>query len=275
MTKNITFIGCGNMGSSLIKGLLNSGYPAQNIFGIEPDKSKRQVLEKELAIQTAEDHTEFISNADVLVLAVKPQILLTTLNTIKNNIPDECLIVTIAAGISCNSIERCLSSDMAVIRVMPNTPSLINLGAAGMYANKNVNAEQKTIAQQIAQAVGIAHWVNDENLIDVITAVSGSGPAYYFFMMEIMNKVAIDLGLDPEQASSLVKQTAIGAAKMASISTESLEQLRKNVTSPGGTTEAAIHCFIENNFEQIVRQAVNKAKDRSKELSEQFGEKQC
>ena len=262
MTQQITFIGCGNMGGSLIEGLIKSGYPQQAIYGIEPDELKRQTLEQSLGIKTAAADEQIIKNSDVLVLAIKPQVFLSSLSELKPFIKDDCLLISIAAGINCQSIEQSLSPNAVIVRVMPNTPSLINLGAAGMYANKNVSSEQKQLAENILNAVGMVSWVEDESLIDAITAVSGSGPAYYFFMMEVMQKIASELGLEPQQATKLVKQTALGAATMASMTDETLEQLRTKVTSPGGTTEAAINTLIEQQFEQMIRQALIKAKNR-------------
>lgn len=258
------------MGSSIIGGLIKSGYPAEHLFGVEPDKTKCKNLSAEFGINVFSSNQEAIQNCDVLVLAIKPQALIETLKPIKQFISTDCLIISIAAGITVDTIENCLTKNTAVIRVMPNTPSLINLGASGLFANQYASSNQKSIAELIMNSVGLSIWVDTEELIDVVTAISGSGPAYYFLFMEIFMKSAIKMGLTNEQAKELVQQTALGAANMAIESSETIEQLRKNVTSPGGTTEAAINSMLDDNIEKILSHALKQAEQRSKELAKLF-----
>ncbi len=255
------------MGGSIIGGLTKSGYPTSDIIAIEPDIQKGENIKNKYGIDAYPENHQAIGTSDVLVLAVKPQVLIDTLNSIKSFVSDNCLIVSIAAGITCHSIENILSKNSAVIRVMPNTPSLINLGASGLYANNQVSDEQKNIAEKIMNSVGISVWVEKEELIDVVTAISGSGPAYYFLFMEIFLKTAEKMGLEPDIAKLLVHQTALGAANMANASDNTIEQLRKNVTSPGGTTEAAINSMLDDNIEKTLSHALQQAVIRSKELA--------
>lgn len=267
----ISFIGCGNMGSSLIAGLINNGYPADLLCAAEPDAEKRERLHTQLSIALYQDNNQAIENADVIVLAVKPQILLNTVQSLAAHIPDNSLLISIAAGIRCDHIAQYLNDDMAIVRAMPNTPALINLGATGLYANRHVGTHQKQLTERIINSAGISVWVADEALIDVVTAISGSGPAYYFLFMEIFERLAVDMGLDKEQANLLVQQTALGAANMAIQSDDNLRCLRENVSSPGGTTEAAIQSMLQQDIETLFKNALTDAKLRSEQLSEQFG----
>ena len=177
------------------------------------------------------------------------------------------LIVSIAAGISQQSLNEWLGADTAIVRCMPNTPALVLTGATALHANAKVSAEQRSLAENIMRSVGIALWVKEESELDAVTAVSGSGPAYYFLLMEAMEKTAIELGLTEETARLLVQQTALGAAKIALESSESPEQLRKRVTSPGGTTQQAISTFEQGGFTELVSKALHAARDRSIEMS--------
>ena len=180
------------------------------------------------------------------------------------------LVVSIAAGINQNSLSRWLGADTAIVRCMPNTPALVLTGATALHANDTVTAEQSDLAENILRSVGIALWVEDEAELDAVTAVSGSGPAYYFLLMEAMEKAALELGLSQETARLLVQQTALGAAKIALESSESPEQLRKRVTSPGGTTQQALETFEQGGFTELVSKALHAARDRSIEMSKQM-----
>jgi pyrroline-5-carboxylate reductase len=179
------------------------------------------------------------------------------------------LVVSIAAGISQQSLSQWLGNNIAIVRCMPNTPALVLTGATALHANAQVTAEQHDLAENIMRSVGIALWVNDESELDVVTAVSGSGPAYYFLLMEAMEKAAIEMGMNEVTARLLVQQTALGAAKIALESSESPEQLRKRVTSPGGTTQQALETFEEGGFTPLVSKALHAARDRSIEMSKQ------
>jgi pyrroline-5-carboxylate reductase len=203
-----------------------------------------------------------------VVLAVKPQILQAVCQEIEPAIKQtRALIISIAAGITESSLANWLGKDTAIVRTMPNTPAMLQSGATVLHGNANTSPEQKDIAESILRAVGITRWLDTEKQIDVATALSGSGPAYYFLFMEAMTRAGIDMGLSEETAHLLTLQTALGAARMAMESNDLPEELRKKVTSPGGTTEAAINHLQHQHFEDIVSQAMQAAKRRSEELS--------
>jgi pyrroline-5-carboxylate reductase len=260
----IGFIGGGNMASSLISGLIASGHSPQQIWvsDINPDTLK--TLAADLNVNTSASNDTVINEADVIVLAVKPQTLADVAKSIAPLIRQrKSLVVSIAAGISQYSLSNWLGADTAIVRCMPNTPALVLTGATALHANNKVTAEQRNLAENILRSVGIALWVEDESELDAVTAVSGSGPAYYFLLMEAMEKAALELGLSETTARLLVQQTALGAAKIALESSESPEQLRKRVTSPGGTTQQAIETFQQGGFTELVSKALHAARDRS------------
>jgi len=267
-TQKIGFIGGGNMASSLISGLIASGHSPEHLWvsDINPDTLK--ALAQNLKVNTSASNDKVISEVDVVVLAVKPQTLCDVAKSAAAVIKEKkSLIVSIAAGISQQSLTEWLGDDVAIVRCMPNTPALVLTGATALHANAKVNAEQRSLAENIMRSVGIALWVKEESELDAVTAVSGSGPAYYFLLMEAMEKAAIELGLTNETARLLVQQTALGAAKIALESSESPEQLRKRVTSPGGTTQQAISTFEQGGFTELVSKALHAARDRSIEMS--------
>jgi len=267
-TQKIGFIGGGNMASSLISGLIASGHSPEHLWvsDINPDTLK--ALAQNLKVNTSASNDKVISEVDVVVLAVKPQTLSDVAKAAAAVIKEKkSLIVSIAAGISQQSLTEWLGDDVAIVRCMPNTPALVLTGATALHANTKVNAEQRSLAENIMRSVGIALWVKEESELDAVTAVSGSGPAYYFLLMEAMEKAAIELGLTNETARLLVQQTALGAAKIALESSESPEQLRKRVTSPGGTTQQAISTFEQGGFTELVSKALHAARDRSIEMS--------
>ena len=269
-TNKIGFIGGGNMASSLISGLIASGHSPQQIWvsDINPDTLK--TLAAELNVNTSASNDAVVNEADVIVLAVKPQTLADVAKSIAPLIQQrKSLIVSIAAGISQYSLGNWLGADTAIVRCMPNTPALVLTGATALHANNKVSAEQRSLAENILRSVGIALWVENESELDAVTAVSGSGPAYYFLLMEAMEKAALELGLSETTARLLVQQTALGAAKIALESSESPEQLRKRVTSPGGTTQQAIETFQQGGFTELVSKALHAARDRSIEMSKQ------
>lgn len=261
------------MASSLISGLIASGHPSKQLWVSDIDAEKLQSLQQTLDINTSQDNNQIAENVDVIVLAVKPQILKTIANNIAVAIKQKpVLIISIAAGINQDSLAQWLGDQCAIVRCMPNTPALVQSGATALHANNHVSNEQRDLAENILRAVGLTLWVAEETLMDAVTAVSGSGPAYFFLLMEAMEKSAQELGLDTQSAQALVQQTALGAAKMALESTTSTQQLRQQVTSSGGTTEKAIATFQAGNFEQLVKSALQAAHDRSIELSIQLGE---
>ncbi len=267
-TQKIGFIGGGNMASSLMNGLIASGHSPQQLWVSDINKDQLASLAANLQVNIAPDNETVIHEAEVVVLAVKPQVLRQVAESVAGLVQQKKpLVVSIAAGITQASLSSWLGADTAIVRCMPNTPALVLTGATGLHANRNVTEEQRDLAENIMRSVGISLWVDDESDLDAVTAVSGSGPAYYFLLMEAMEKAAEELGLDKHTARLLVQQTALGAAKIALESSESPEQLRKRVTSPGGTTQRAIETFEQGGFTELVSKAMHAARDRSIEMS--------
>ncbi len=272
MNVTICFIGAGNMAKSLIGGLIASGYDKEKIIAADPSPEQCTELTQALGIKCYEDNLDAIAHSDVLVLAVKPQMLQTVCNRIQNSIQAKPkLVISVAAGVRSQDINHWLGGNISVVRAMPNTPSLIQTGATGLFANENVTTEQKSQAEHILRAAGITIWVQDEPQLDAVTALSGSGPAYYFLFMEAMENAAIQMGLDAKTAHLLTMQTALGAAKMVMESNQPCATLRHNVTSPNGTTERAIQQFESSNLRQIVEQAMQAAQQRAFELGNDLG----
>ncbi len=276
MSTSIAFIGGGNMATSLIGGLISSSVPAANIMVAEPNQEQRSRLQQQFAVHTTTDNSDTLG-ADVVILAVKPQLLQTVcraLNETLNQSGRQPLFISIAAGVRSDDIDRWLGSDRVIVRAMPNTPSLLASGATGLYANPRVSAAQKTVAETILRAAGITLWVEEEAELDAVTAVSGSGPAYFFLLMEAMQQAGVRLGLTPDAAEKLVIQTALGAAQMANHSELDVANLRAQVTSKGGTTEQAINHFQQAGFEQLVEGAMQAAYDHSRTLANELGKDQ-
>ena len=265
----IGFIGSGNMAEAIIKGILSANvYNPENIFVSDIRNERLEFLAKNYEVKTYKDNSELTSQVQTLVLSVKPQNMTDVLGGIKQSIDSVKLVISIAAGIKVEKIASVLGN-IAIIRVMPNTPALIGQGASALYANERA-MQLLEQALSIFSSVGKAVVVEEEELIDAVTAVSGSGPAYYFLLMEEMIKAGVELGLPEDIAKDLVLQTAKGAGLLASEADKNDESpaiLRKKVTSPGGTTEAALKVFTEGNFGSLVSAALKKANDRSIELS--------
>ncbi len=265
----IAFIGAGNMAQSLICGLIADGYDANKLYVGDPNSEKLRQLQQQFSINVEPSNNSAAEQAAVIVIAVKPQALSAALGSIQTTIiTKKPLIISIAAGIQIDTILRSLTQDTAVVRCMPNTPALIRCGATALYANTAVNDKQKQLAESIMRAVGIAVWVDEENQLDIVTALSGSGPAYFFLFMEALANAAIKLGLTSDIAELLTRQTALGAARMAIESDIHINELRDRVTSPGGTTEAALKIFSDNNLSQLIETAVCAADQRAKQLAE-------
>jgi len=272
MTQRIGFIGAGNMTRSLVGGLLNNGWTRDQLLLSDPLESQRQGAEAALGVRVVADNQVVAAESDILVLAVKPQVLQDVVaplaTVVKRRHP---LVVSIAAGIRLADIDRWLGGDLPIVRVMPNTAALIGSGASGLYASSRVSPDQRDQAESILRAVGVTVWVKDESLIDVVTAVSGSGPAYFFLAMEMLEKAAIRHGLEPATARLLTLETAYGAAKMALEGHEEPARLRERVTSPGGTTERALQVMVEGKIEKLFDDAVAAAVVRARELADLFG----
>ena len=268
----ISFIGAGNMARSLIGGLLNDHYPAENIVASDHDAQQRSQVSANLGIATYADNSEAIEGADIIVLAVKPQVMAELCREIKPLITDrKPLIVSIAAGIRSDVLSEWLGESHAVVRTMPNTPSLVGAGATALYATDKVSEQQRQQAESILRAVGIALWVEDETKMDAITAISGCGPAYFFLVMEVMQQVGEKLGLDADTARLLTLQTGFGATKMALESELECAELRRRVTSPGGVTERAIDKLLAGNIDNLFTEALTTAEQRSIELANLLG----
>jgi pyrroline-5-carboxylate reductase len=272
-TQQIGFIGGGNMASSLIGGLVSNGYPADKITVADLDAEKLTYLSKTFGINNTQNSGELAANVDILVLAVKPQHMQPVAEgaglAIKDKKP---VVVSIAAGIRVDALDRWLGGNFPIVRCMPNTPALVKTGATGLYASAQVDNSQKDQVESLLRAVGVTVWVENENELDAVTALSGSGPAYFFMMMEALEAAGIEAGLSQKTAQLLTQETALGAAKMALESSESAGVLRQRVTSPGGTTERAIGVMEEQGLGDILQAAVLAAKERSIELSDELGD---
>ncbi|MFT4650755.1 MAG: pyrroline-5-carboxylate reductase [Flavobacteriales bacterium] len=269
MNQQLCFIGGGNMASSLIGGLIGNNYPAANITVSDLNQDQLNRLTQTFNIATSTDTTKVCASADIIVLAVKPQVLQLVCEQLAHcSIKSECLFISIAAGVRESNINRWLGGNRSIVRCMPNTPALVQLGATGIFANTLVSSKQKDRAETILDAVGLSVWVEKEDHLDAVTAISGSGPAYFFYFIELLQKSAEKLGLPPETAKVLAQQTALGAASMAQ--GKDMAELRAQVTSKNGTTEQAILSFQENNLASLVDNATQAAHDRSVELASEL-----
>jgi pyrroline-5-carboxylate reductase len=267
----IGFIGAGNMASALIDGLIANGRDPAHLAASDTDGSRLETLRAK-GILTSADNAEVVRQSTAVILAVKPQVMadvLTPLQEILTN--HECLLVSIAAGIGMDSLLAWTHPKQAIVRCMPNTPALVQSSASALFANSNCSAHQKTCAEDLLNAVGIVCWLEQEADMDAVTALSGSGPAYFFLLMEAMQEAAVAQGLSIETAQLLCRQTALGAAKLAMQSDVDVGELRRRVTSPGGTTEAALRQFESDDFNAMVARALEKASNRSKELAVSSG----
>jgi len=268
----IGFIGAGNMAYALINGLLNNGYDSKNIKVSDPNDKLLRKREAELNITTFANNSSLLEVCDIIVFAVKPQVLSEVCLDLREKIKPNHLFISIVAGIRVNDINRWLGGNYPLVRTMPNTPALMQHGVTGLFQNELVNDEQKALVTTILSSVGDCFWVNEEKLIDAITAISGSGPAYFFLLMQSMTQAGMALGLDEKTAKELSVQTGFGASLMATKSGKEPKTLRTNVTSPNGTTQAAIECYQALKIEGIVASAPRAAFDRARELSTELGD---
>lgn len=271
----ISFIGAGNMASAIIGGMLDSGFKAGNIWASAPNDDHLQTIRKRFGISVTTDNRYCAQQADMVVLAVKPQAMADVCRDIapiaQNTRP---LMVSIAAGLGTDTLDEWLGGGLPIVRVMPNTPSLVGKGAAGLFANNSVSGAQKEMVQSVFEGIGIAVWVEDEALLHGVTALSGSGPAYFFLMLESLEAAATEAGVNPETARQLAIQTMAGAAEMAAKSEHDPAQLKKNVMSPNGVTEQAIHTFEEGGMRDLVKKAYNSAYKRSEEMAKELAGKE-
>lgn len=270
----IAFIGGGNMARSLIGGLVSDGVPPERIRVADPGAEQRRDLSTRFGVTTDTDNIRIATGADVIVLAVKPQVMREVAASLGPAVGPDTLLVSIAAGVREVDLRAWIGGDPAIVRVMPNTPALVRSGAAALYANARARDDQRQAAESIMRAGGLTVWVEDEALLDAVTALSGSGPAYYFLVMEAMEQAGIEMGLPPDVARLLTIQTAFGAAKMALEADEGPADLRARVTSPGGTTERAITTLRGGDLEDLFRRALIAARDRARELGDLLGARQ-
>jgi pyrroline-5-carboxylate reductase len=273
LNQRICFIGAGNMATSLIGGLCANQYQPSQISACDINQQQLAQLAREFGIVTSTDGLDCAGNADIVVLAVKPQVMhevCQTLSALVNS--SQQLFISIAAGVPATAIDNWMGSPRSIVRCMPNTPALIQLGASGLFANAHVSAEQKDSAQKIMEAVGISLWVDSESDLDAVTAISGSGPAYFFYFIELLEQAGVKLGLPASTAARLARQTALGAASMAQDG--DVAELRARVTSKKGTTEQAILSFQKNQLAALVDEATAAAHRRSLELAEELTQTQ-
>ena len=274
-TPSIAFIGAGNMAAALIGGLIADGTDPQSILATDPDADRRQSLAAQAGIRVLADNHAAVEGADIVVLAVKPQVLETVARDLADTIQQRHpLVISIAAGVRSDTLQRWLGGKVALVRSMPNTPAMLQTGATALFASPQVDDAQRNQAESVVRAVGLAQWVDEESLMDAVTALSGSGPAYFFLVIEAMEAAGVALGLPAETARLLTLQTALGAARMAIESADDPATLRRKVTSPGGTTEQAIRQFEEDGLRDIFMRALRAARDRSIELSQQLDKPQ-
>ncbi len=257
------------MAASLIGGLIPNQFLANEVSVYDVNEEALVALALRFSVTTSTNLSASIAHADIIMLSVKPQVLQSVCEQIQAMLESKPLFISIAAGIRSVDINRWLGGEQAIVRCMPNTPSLLQCGATGLFANADVNQQQKQQAESILKAVGLSVWVDAETDIDIVTALSGSGPAYFFLFIESLQKAAIKLGLKPEVASQLAAQTALGAAQMALVN-DDIEKLRMNVTSKGGTTEQALLSFEQNDLQGIVALAVEAAFLRSQQMADEL-----
>jgi len=261
------------MAASLIGGLIADHLTPSAVTVADPRAEVLQRLRDRFGVNTTADNTAAVAGADVVVLAVKPQVLHEVCAELADALQaGPALVVSVAAGVRCEDIARWLGGDVAVVRAMPNTPALVQSGATALYANAAVSAHQRDLAESILRAAGLTLWLDDEAQMDAVTALSGSGPAYFFRIMESMEAAGVALGLSAEAAHLLTLQTALGAAKMALESDEPVAELRRRVTSPGGTTEQGLRVLDEHDVDTLFTEVLKAAHQRSRELAKLLGE---
>jgi len=266
---NISFIGGGNMATALIGGMLSEGLSSKQINVVEINAESRTRLEKAFSIKTFSEAPEGIANSQIIVLAVKPQLLHEISKALAPLIRDQ-LVISIAAGVRATDLARWCKTD-AIVRVMPNTPSLIRSGMSGLFALSAVSAEQRDQAQKIMAAVGETIWLQDEEMLDAVTAISGSGPAYVFYMIEALQQAALDMGFNAEASRHLAQTTFLGASKLAVASEDDVNVLRSRVTSKNGTTERALLSLDANHVAANIGKAAKAAQARSREMAQELG----
>lgn len=276
--KKISFIGGGNMAQALISGLIGRGVNPSNITVADPSEAIRNQLKQQKikavdpTANTETDNSQVaVKGADVVVLAVKPQVMRQVVASFAE-VLDRQLVISVAAGLSTESLSKMLGGYKNIVRAMPNTPAMIQMGATGLYAADYITEADRALATSLMSASGLVSWVEQEEQLHAVTAVSGSAPAYFFYMLESMIEAAVAQGLDSKQAAALAMQTALGAAQMAIASEEAPAELRRKVTSPNGTTQAAIESLQQDNFAQVISKAMQACYTRSEEISNELAD---
>jgi pyrroline-5-carboxylate reductase len=266
----ISFIGGGNMATALIGGLADKLTAGANIHVVDINADALQKLTQQFGVTTSPQIGQEVAQSDVIVLAVKPQQMKQVVAQLQPHVSTQ-LVLSIAAGVRAVDLSRWMSGHRAIVRTMPNTPALVGKGITGMVAMAGVSAEQRESADAIMRAVGATVWLDDESLIDPVTAISGSGPAYVFYFIEAMQQAARELGLSEEQGTRLAIATFAGAAELAAQSAEPVSVLRERVTSKGGTTYAALTSMDESGVKDALVRAMKAAAERGRQLGEEFG----
>ncbi len=266
----LAFVGGGNMAASLVGGLISDGLGAGRIRVADPDPSRRAWLGEKYGVEAVADNMAAVTGADVVVLAVKPQAAHVALKALAPA-DDDVLYLSVIAGIREVDLRRWLATRGPIVRAMPNTPALLGCGVTALFASGSVKEDRRELAEGIMRAAGAVVWVPEESLLDPVTALSGSGPAYFFLLMEVMNRTGVEMGLMPETARLLTLETALGAARMALESDADVAELRARVTSPGGTTAAAMSVLESSGAPDAIRKAVKTARERASELAEEYG----
>ena len=268
--KSCVFIGGGNMASCIVSGLSNTNTDKYRITVCDPNQAKLDLLKEKYKVEICLSNKKAVKHADLLILAVKPQSIRSVINEIQSLIKSSAIIISVAAGVKTTSIKSWLGKSNVIIRAMPNTPSAVLCGATGLYTNPETSDKTKNQVQEIFDAIGYSCWVDDEKDINAVIALSGSSPAYFFKIFEIMQDIGQELGLDEKKAFELLIQTFIGSSKMIRKMDNTPAQLREQVTSPGGTTERALNVFSKENLASTLREAMHKAYERAEEMSEDF-----
>lgn len=267
----IAIIGTGNMGRSLLGGLLSHGYPEKNIWITDPSQEKLDTIVEKFNVHCSTDNGTAVKQAHIVIFAVKPAIVPTIAAELREIIQQRhMLVISVAAGVRIASIQTELGQKIPIVRAMPNTPALIGCGATALFANDQVSDSQKNLAESILRALGIALWLDNEKLLDAVTALSGCGPAYFFLTMEALQEAGEKLGLPADLCRMLTLQTAYGSAKMALESEKDVTELRHQVTSPGGSTERAIQVFEEAHIREIFMKALFAAYQRAEEIADRI-----
>lgn len=276
--KKISFIGGGNMAQALISGLIGRGIKPTDITVADPSADIREQLKSQKintvdpTANTETDNSQVaVKSADVIVLAIKPQVMSKVVADF-SEVLDKQLVISVAAGLSTDSISNMLGGYKNIVRAMPNTPAMIQKGATGLYATSQISDNDKQLASSLMSASGLVSWVEEESQLHAVTAVSGSAPAYFFYMIESMIEASVEQGLDRKQAAALAMQTALGAAQMTITSDETPAELRRKVTSPNGTTQAAIETLQQQDFAEVIKKAMQACYARSEEISKELAD---